>query len=104
MVLDVTIKDEMNRTVYEKNKVYMPQSTDSLNNDMVYGPTHKLGIIRDTSIQPFAAKTETFEASIPEGIRKVRVNVELSYQLRPGDVYPIHQKSVELQSSKEDTP
>lgn len=78
----------------------MPQSTDSLGNAMVYGPTHKLGIIRDTSIQPFAAKTETFEASMPEGIRKVRVNVDLSYQPRPGDVYPIHHKTVELDLGK----
>ncbi|MDQ1335381.1 MAG: hypothetical protein QG552_2331 [Thermodesulfobacteriota bacterium] len=104
MVLEVTITDEMNRTLYEKNKVYMPQSTDSLNNAMVYGPTHKLGIIRDTSIQPFAAKTETFEASMPEGIGKVRVNVELSYQPRPGDVYPIHHKTVELHLGKEGKP
>jgi hypothetical protein len=74
------------------------------NRTMVYGPTHKLGIVRDTSIQPFAAKTETFEASIPEGISKVRVNVELSYQPRPGDVVPIHHKTVELHSSKEGKP
>lgn len=104
MVLDVTIKDDMNRTLYRSNKVYMPQSTDSLNNDMVYGPTYKVGIIRDTSIQPFAAKKETFEAAIPEGVGKVRVNVELSYQPRPGDVYPIHRKTVEVGSGKEDAP
>lgn len=90
----------MNRALFKKTKVYMPQSTDSLGNAMVYGPTHKLGILRDTSIQPFAAKAETFEASIPEGTGKVRVNVELSYQPRPGDVYPIHLKTVELQSNE----
>ena len=104
MVLDVTIKDHMNRTLYKSNKVYMPQSTDSLNNAMVYGPTHKVGIIRDTSIQPFAAKEETFEASIPEDIGMVRVNVDLSYQPRPGDVYPIHHKTVELHLGKESKP
>jgi hypothetical protein len=104
VVLDVTITDEMNRTLYAKSKVYMPQSTDSLSNAMVYGPTHKLGIVRDTSIQPFAAKAETFEASMPEGIGKVRVNVDLSYQPRPGDVYPIHHKTVELHLDKESKP
>jgi len=101
VVLDVTIRDEMNRTLYAKRKVYMPQSTDSLGNAMVYGPTHKLGIVRDTSIQPFAPKTETFQASMPEGIGKIRVNVDLSYQPRPGDVYPIHHKTVELDLGKE---
>ena len=100
MVLDVTIKDDMNRTLYKTNKVYMPQSTDSLNNAMVYGPTHKVGIVRDSSIQPFVPKTETFEACIPKGIGKVRVNVDLSYQPRPGDVYPIHHKTVELEPGK----
>ncbi len=96
MVLDVTIKDSMNRTLYAKNNVYMPQSTNSLSETMVYGPTHKLGIIRDTSIQPFATKAETFEVSIPEGIGKVRVQAELSYQPRPGDVFPIHKKMLEI--------
>jgi len=104
VVLDVTITDDTNRTLYAKSKVYMPQSTNSLNNDMVYGPTHKLGIIRDTSIQPFAPKTETLEATMPEGVGKVRINVDLSYQPRPGDVYPIHHQTVELHLGKEDNP
>ena len=68
----------------------MPQSTNSLNNTMVYGPDKKLGIVRDTSIQPFASKTESFEIKIPETVKKVNIVASLSYQLRPGDVYPIH--------------
>ncbi len=96
----MTIKDPMNRTLYKTNKVYMHQSTDSLNNAMVYDPIHKVGIVRDTNIQPCAAKTETFEAPIPDGIGKIRVNVDLSYQPRPGDVYPIHHKIVELDPGK----
>jgi len=57
---------------------------------MVYGPDKKLGIIRDTSIQPFASKEETFEIKVPKSVKGVNVAVSLSYQLRPGDVYPIH--------------
>ena len=68
----------------------MPQSTTSLDNTMVYGPDKKLGIIRDTSIQPFASKAETFEIKVPETVKLVNVVVSLSYQLRPGNVYPIH--------------
>ena len=93
----MTINDDQGRKVYEKQRVYMPQSTDGLDNAMVYGPTNKLGLIRDTSIQPFAAKKETFETSIPQGVKKVTVTVDLNYQLRPGDVYPIHMKTVEVQ-------
>jgi len=57
---------------------------------MVYGPDIKLGIIRDTSIQPFAPKEETFDIRVPEMVKTVTIDVGLSYQLRPGDVYPIH--------------
>lgn len=57
---------------------------------MVYGPDIKLGIIRDTSIQPFAPKEETFDIRVPETVKTVNIDVGLSYQLRPGDVYPIH--------------
>lgn len=75
----------------------MPQSTDGLNNAVVYGPTRKLGLIRDTSIQPFTEKKEIFEASVPHGVKNLSVTVDLNYQLRPGDVYPIHLKTVEVQ-------
>ena len=68
----------------------MPQSTASVDNTMVYGPDKKLGLIRDTSIQPFASKVESFEIKVPETVEDVTVEVNLSYQLRPGDVYPIH--------------
>ena len=68
----------------------MPQATDSRSNHMVLGPDKKLGLIRDTSIQPFAPKEETIEIPLPQGIMDVDLEVNLSYQLRPGDIYPIH--------------
>ncbi len=90
----MTISDEDGKKIYENRRVYMPQSTDGLDDVMVYGPTKKLGIIRDTSIQPFAEKKETFEASLPRGVQKLSVTVDLNYQLRPGDVYPIHRDTI----------
>ena len=89
MVLEVTATDDKSKTIFETSKIYMPQSTTSLDNTMVYGPDKKLGIIRDTSIQPFASKEDTFEIKVPESVKGVNVTVSLSYQLRPGDVYPI---------------
>lgn len=67
---------------------------------MVYGPDKKLGIIRDTSIQPFASKEEIFEIKVPESVKSVNVVVNLSYQLRPGDIYPIQRivKKVPIES------
>jgi hypothetical protein len=90
VVLEVTATDDKGKIIFETSKIYMPQSTTSLDNTMVYGPDKKLGIIRDTSIQPFASKEETFEIKVPESVKGVNVAVSLSYQLRPGDVYPIH--------------
>ncbi|MCF8127302.1 MAG: hypothetical protein K9N10_02205 [Deltaproteobacteria bacterium] len=92
----MTIDNDQGKKIYENRRVYMPQSTNELDDAMVYGPTHKLGLIRDTSIQPFMAKVETFEASVPQGAQKLRVTVDLNYQLRPGDIYPIHLKTMEI--------
>jgi len=89
VVLEVTATDNKGKIIFETAKIYMPQSTTSLDNSMVYGPDKKLGIFRDTSIQPFASKEETFEIKVPDIVNDVNVTVSLSYQLRPGDVYQI---------------
>jgi len=68
----------------------MPQSTNSLGSAMVLGPDKKLGLIRDTTIQPFTPKEETFEIPVAGKTGEVNVTVTLTYQPRPGDVYPVH--------------
>jgi hypothetical protein len=69
---------------------YMPQANDSQDCVMMLSPNKKLGLIRDTSIQPFAPKEETFEIPVPKGMEVVLVDINLSYQPRPGNIYPIH--------------
>ena len=100
MVLDVTATTDQGEKIFGDSKIYMPQSTTSLDNTMVYGPTKKLGIIRDTSIQPFRAKEETFQVKVSKNAKKVNIRVDLSYQPRPGDVYPIHsvRRTLEIDS------
>ncbi len=56
----------------------------------VLGPETKLGLIRDTSIQPVAPKEEAIEVPLPQGLMDAVIEVNLSYQPRPGNVYPIH--------------
>jgi len=68
----------------------MPQSTDSRNSIMVFPTDRKLGIIRDTSLQPFAPKEETFEIPIAKDVKEIKLTVQLSFSLRPGEDYPIH--------------
>jgi len=80
----------------------MPQSTDSRSTQMVLGAANKLGIIRDTSIQPFASKEETFEVPLPADLRNAVIEVNLSYQLPPGNLCPIHKviRNVSLDQMK----
>jgi hypothetical protein len=98
VVLDVTATSDDGKKIFETSRIFMPQATDSRSNHMVLGPDKKLGLIRDTSIQPFAPKEETFEISVPPGVHTINVKTDLSYRPRPGNVYPIHSvvKTVEL--------
>ncbi len=98
MVLEVTASGQKGEKLFKVSKIYMPQATDSRDCIMMLGPDKKLGLIRDTSIQPFAPKEETFEIPVPKDMEEVLVDISLSYQPRPGNVYPIHslQKKVVL--------
>jgi hypothetical protein len=90
VVLDVTASSPDGKKIFEVSRIYASQATDSRSTQMVLGPEKKLGFIRDTSIQPFAAKEETIEVPLPQGLRDAVIEVNLSYQPRPGNVYPIH--------------
>lgn len=68
----------------------MPQSTDSRNSVMVFGTDRKMGIIRDTSLQPFTPKEETFEIPVAKEVKAVKLTVRLVFSLRQGEDYPIH--------------
>jgi len=90
VVLDVTASTAEGKKIFETSRIYMPQSTDSRSTRMVLGPENKLGLIRDTSIQPFAPKEESIEIPVPAGLKDAVIEVNLSYQPRPGNIYPIH--------------
>ena len=87
-------------SIYTTRRVYMPQAGDSLGKQMVLGPDKKLGFLRDTSIQPFAPKEEHIEMDIPDGIQNAIVKVSLSYELRPGDVYPLFTETYKVSIDK----
>lgn len=98
MVLDVTAKTKDGKEIFKELKIYMPQSSNSRGDAMVYGAHFKLGIIADTSLQPLQTRSETYEIQFPfedvereQGKPRVReitakemdVTVELRYQLDP---------------------
>ena len=86
----MTASDEKGDQFFRATRRYMPQAGDGLGSEMVLGPDKKLGLLRDTSIQPFAPKEETLEIPLPPGAREVSVRAILGYQPRPGNVYPLH--------------
>jgi len=98
----VTANSLDGKTIFTKSRNYAAQATDTRSSAMVLGPEKKLGFIRDTSIQPFAPKEETIEIPLPQGIKDAVIEVNLSYQPRPGNVYPIHKvtRKVSLDQAK----
>lgn len=90
MVLEVTANTPDGKEIFRTSKYYMRQASDDRSSHMVLGPDKKLGFIRDTSIQPFAPKEETFEIPLPAGTTDAILEINLSYQPRPGNIYPIH--------------
>jgi hypothetical protein len=102
VVLDVTARATDGKKLFQSSRIYMPQATDSRSSHMVLGPDKKLGLIRDTSLQPFAPKEETIEIPFPKGVTRAEIEVLLTYQPRPGNVYPIHDvtRSVSLDQTK----
>jgi hypothetical protein len=103
VVLDVTANSADGKKMFQTSRIYTSQATDSRSTQMVLGPENKLGFIRDTSIQPFAPKEETIEIPLPAGLRDAEIEVSLSYQPRPGNVYGIHhiKRKVSLDQNRE---
>jgi hypothetical protein len=90
VVLEVTAATPDGKKLLEGSKFYMPQAGDGRGPVMALGPDKKLGLLRDTSIQPYRPKEETFEIPVPPGIKEVTVAVRLTYQPRPGNIYLLH--------------
>ena len=98
-MLEVTANDKAGAAIFKARRIYMTQCTDSLDPIMVLGPTRKLGIIRDTTFQPFKPKREEFEIKLTGKTEALHLQVKLIYQFRPGDQMTIAawQKIVSLE-------
>ena len=85
MVLEVTAKTSDGKEVYKTERHYHPQATNCKDNKMLYGAQVKTQYIRDTSLQPYETKAESFEIALPEGARTVDVTVTLTYEINTPD-------------------
>jgi hypothetical protein len=91
VVLEVTAKTTDGKEIAKESKHYHPQATTQRDTKMKYGAQWKVAYTRDTSLQPYQTKAETFELMLPEGVRTVDVTVELFYELwKPDQKFPIH--------------
>lgn len=87
----MTARTKDGKEVFSKERHYHPQATNCRNNRMLYGAQWKSSYIRDTSLQPYQAKAETFEIPLPDGVRTVEVTVELNYEInKPENKAPVH--------------
>ena len=89
--MEVTAKTSDGIEIYKEEKHYHPQATTCRDTKMTYGAQWKVGYIRDTSLQPYETKEETFEIKLPDGVRTADLTVDLFYELvNPSQKYPIH--------------
>ena len=77
----MTAETSEGKEIYNTERHYHPQATDCRSNKMLYGAQVKTQYIRDTSLQPFETKDESFEIFLPEGVRTVDVTVSLRYEI-----------------------
>jgi hypothetical protein len=85
VVLEVTATTEDGKEVYNTERHYHTQATDCRTNKMLYGAQVKTQYIRDTALQPYETKAETFEIFLPEGVRTVDLMVSLRYEINKPD-------------------
>ena len=91
MVLEVTAKTPDGKEIGVQTRHYHPQATNGKSSKMLYGAQIKVANIRDTSIQPYQTKAESFEFVLPEGVRSADITVDLSYYLgSPDQRYKLH--------------
>lgn len=87
----VTAKTKDGKDVGTFEKHYHPQGSTCRDEKMAYGAQNKSSYIRDTALQPFQTKAETFEFDLPVDdkgaptIRTVDVTVELVYEIQSPD-------------------
>ncbi len=78
----MTAKSVDGKELFRDERNYHPQATTCLNEKMVYGAQNKSSYVRDTSLQPYETREETFEIKLPEGVRAADVAVELNYEIQ----------------------
>lgn len=101
----MTAKSVDGKEIFKDERHYHTQATNCLNEKMVYGAQNKSSYVRDTSLQPYESKDETFEIRLPEGVRTADVTVELNYEIQvPENRVPIHKLTRRVSLDRSEVP
>lgn len=80
------------KEIFRDERHYHTQATNCIDEKMVYGAQNKASYVRDTSLQPYESRDETFEIKLPEGVRAADVVVRLDYEIQnPENEIMIHE-------------
>jgi hypothetical protein len=104
--MEVTAKSKDGKFEYKTERHYHTQATTCKDEKMAYGAQNKTSYVRDTSLQPYQTKAESFEIALPfetkDGVntptvRTVDVTVELTYEIQnPDNKIPIFKMTKEV--------
>lgn len=100
VTLDIKVMTKDGKELHQESRIYMPQHKLGYDdNTMVYAANRKLTLMRDTSLQPFMPRKETFEVKLPEGVQEAVVEAVLTFRQLPGVAeaeFPIHKVTREV--------
>lgn len=95
--MEVTAKSADGKFEQKQERHYHTQATSCRDSNMAYGAQTKASYVRDTTLQPFQYRSETFEFDLPVDdkgaptVRAVDVTVELNYEINvPENKITIH--------------
>jgi len=83
--LEISIKDSAGTELKKFTKVLMPQKKLGYEeNKMVFASLRKLSLMRDTALQPCKDQVDEFEFDLPEGVKDIKVQGNLTLIVEPG--------------------
>ncbi len=87
----MTAKSADGSEIFRAERDYRTQPASCLRAKML-GAADRSSSVRDTSLQPYEPKSETFEVRLPEGVRTAEIRVALIYEFRsPANRVLIHE-------------
>jgi hypothetical protein len=96
VVLEATITDANGKELGTAKRTFMPQAGDGLGERMRVGAENKLGLLRDSSLQPLTIRREVLEFELPPDMKEITCRLTARYELRPDNTLTLHEREFKL--------